>query len=289
MASKSLTLSIDAHSGSLESYLSYVRKLPLLSWEEERDYGRRFRDANDLEAARALVMSHLRVVVRIARGYQDYGLPFADLIQEGNIGLMKAVKSYDPERGVRLVSFAIHWIRAEIHEYILRNWRMVKVATTKAQRKLFFNLRKAKKHLSWLSRDEANGIADDLQVPVEQVMKMDAVMSRGDQSLNEPVGEDESGDTRIDMLGDDDASVEETYAESEHQAQTGQALARAMEDLDERSRHIIQSRWLAEEPATLQDLADLYQVSAERVRQLERKALTKLRGPIEDAVGTENV
>jgi len=289
MASKSLTLSIDAHSGSLESYLSYVRQLPLLSWEEEQDYGRRFRDANDLEAARALVMSHLRVVVRIARGYQDYGLPFADLIQEGNIGLMKAVKSYDPERGVRLVSFAIHWIRAEIHEYILRNWRMVKVATTKAQRKLFFNLRKAKKHLSWLSRDEANGIADDLQVPVEQVLKMDAVMSRGDQSLNEPVGEDESGDTRIDMLDDGDASVEETYAASEHKAQTGQALAQAMGDLDERSRHIIQSRWLAEEPATLQELADQYQVSAERVRQLERKALTKLRGPIEEAVGTENV
>ena len=288
MASKSLALAIDAHSGSLESYLSYVRRLPLLTWEEEQGYARSFRDEGDLDAARALVLSHLRVVVRIARGYQDYGLPYADLIQEGNIGLMKAVKNFDPDRGVRLVSFAIHWIRAEIHEYILRNWRMVKVATTKAQRKLFFNLRKAKKHLSWLSRDEANGIADDLQVPVEQVMKMDAVMSRGDQSLNEPVGEEEDGDTRLDMLGDDDGSAEEHYAESEHKAQTGQALSEALSDLDERSRHVIQSRWLAEEPTTLQELADKYQVSAERVRQIERKALAKLRGPIEAAVGAEN-
>ncbi|MFA9461402.1 RNA polymerase sigma factor RpoH [Thiohalorhabdus methylotrophus] len=288
MASKSLALSIDAHSGSLESYLSYVRRLPLLSWEEEQDYARRYRGEEDLEAARALVLSHLRVVVRIARGYQDYGLPFADLIQEGNIGLMKAVKNFDPDRGVRLVSFAVHWIRAEIHEYILRNWRMVKVATTKAQRKLFFNLRKAKKHLSWLSREEARDIAEDLQVPEEQVLKMDAVMSRGDQSLNEPIGEDEEGDTRVDMLADGGATVEEELAESEQKQRTGQALSRALANLDDRSRNIIQRRWLAEQPATLQELADQYEVSAERVRQIERKALTKLQGPISEAMEAEN-
>jgi len=288
MATRSLALSIDAHSGSLESYLSYVRQLPLLSWEEEQDYARRFRDQEDLDAARALVLSHLRVVVRIARGYQDYGLPFADMIQEGNIGLMKAVKHFDPDRGVRLVSFAIHWIRAEIHEYILRNWRMVKVATTKAQRKLFFNLRKTKKHLSWLSREEARDIAQDLQVPEDQVLKMDAVMSRGDQSLNEPVGEDEDGDTRVDLLSDGEATVEEGLAEAEYRQQTSAALSRALEDLDDRSRAIIQRRWLAEEPATLQQLADEYTVSAERVRQIERKALARLRGPISEAVGSES-
>ncbi|KPV39488.1 RNA polymerase factor sigma-32 [Thiohalorhabdus denitrificans] len=288
MASKSLTLSIDAHSGSLESYLSYVRRLPLLSWEEEQDYARRYRSEEDLEAARALVLSHLRVVVRIARGYQDYGLPFADLIQEGNIGLMKAVKNFDPDRGVRLVSFAVHWIRAEIHEFILRNWRMVKVATTKAQRKLFFNLRKAKKHLSWLSREEARDIADDLQVPEEQVLKMDAVMSRGDQSLNEPIGEDEDGDTRVDMLPDGGESVEEELAESEHKERTGEALASALANLDERSREIIQRRWLTDPAATLQELADELQISAERVRQIERKALTKLQGPIAEAMEAEN-
>ncbi|HKJ71926.1 MAG TPA: RNA polymerase sigma factor RpoH [Gammaproteobacteria bacterium] len=285
MASKSLALSIDAHSGSLESYLSYVRQLPLLSWQEEQDYARRYHDQEDVEAARALVLSHLRVVVRIARGYQDYGLPFADMIQEGNIGLMKAVKHFDPDRGVRLVSFAIHWIRAEIHEYILRNWRMVKVATTKAQRKLFFNLRKAKKHLSWLSRSEAEGIAEDLQVPVEQVMKMDAVMSRGDQSLNEPLGDDEDGDTRVDVLPDQGVTTEESVAESEYQARSTHALGTALAGLDDRSRSIVQRRWLAEEPATLQQLADEYEVSAERVRQIERKALTKLRAPIAEAMG----
>ncbi|MFP4560791.1 MAG: RNA polymerase sigma factor RpoH [Thiohalorhabdus sp.] len=288
MASKSLTLSIDAHSGSLESYLSYVRRLPLLSWEEEQDYARRYRSEEDLEAARALVLSHLRVVVRIARGYQDYGLPFADLIQEGNIGLMKAVKNFDPDRGVRLVSFAVHWIRAEIHEYILRNWRMVKVATTKAQRKLFFNLRKTKKHLSWLSREEARDIAEDLQVPEEQVLKMDAVMSRGDQSLNEPIGEDEDGDTRVDMLPDGGESVEEELAESELKERTGEALASALANLDTRSREIIQRRWLTEPAATLQELADELQISAERVRQIERKALTKLQGPIAEAMEAEN-
>ena len=289
MASKSLTLSIDAHSGSLESYLSHVRQLPLLSLEEEQDYARRFRGEGDLEAARALVLSHLRVVVRIARGYQDYGLPFADLIQEGNIGLMKAVKNFDPDRGVRLVSFAVHWIRAEIHEFILRNWRMVKIATTKAQRKLFFNLRKAKKHLSWLSREEARGIAEDLQVPEEQVLKMDAVMSRGDQSLNEPIGEDEDGDTRVDMLSDGGTTAEEELAESEHKERTGQALSRALAELDDRSRDIIQRRWLVEQPVTLQELADQYAVSAERIRQIERKALTRLQGPIAEAMGGDHV
>ncbi|MFB6261007.1 MAG: RNA polymerase factor sigma-32, partial [Thiohalorhabdaceae bacterium] len=197
-------------------------------------------------------------------------------------------KHFDPDRGVRLVSFAIHWIRAEIHEYILRNWRMVKVATTKAQRKLFFNLRKAKKHLSWLTRSEAEHIAEDLQVPVEQVLKMDAVMSRGDQSLNEPLGDDEDGDTRVDVLPDQEATVEEAFAESEYKAQTSQALGGALEQLDERSRSIVQRRWLAEEPATLQQLADEYAVSAERVRQLERKALTKLREPIAEAMGSDN-
>ncbi len=201
---------------------------------------------------------------------------------------MKAVKRFDPDRGVRLVTFAVHWIRAEIHEYVLRNWRMVKVATTKAQRKLFFNLRKAKKHLSWLTRSEAEGIAEDLQVPVEQVMRMDAVMSRGDQSLNEPIGEDEDGDTRLDLMPAGGAGTEEILAESERKELTGKALTRALGDLDERSRAIIQRRWLAEEPATLQELADQYHVSAERVRQIERKALTRLRGPIEEAMGADD-
>ncbi len=287
MTSKSLTLSIDAHSGSLESYLSYVRQLPLLSWEEEHSYAHRYRDDEDLDAARALVLSHLRVVVRIARGYQDYGLPFADMIQEGNIGLMKAVKHFDPDRGVRLVSFAVHWIRAEIHEYILRNWRMVKVATTKAQRKLFFNLRKNKKRLSWLSREEAQDIAHDLQVPEEQVLKMDAVMSQGDQSLNEPMSEEGESDTRLDLLPDERTTVEEDLAEAEYRQYTNGALSRALEGLDERSRTIIERRWLTEEPATLQQLADEYTVSAERVRQIESKALTKLRGPISEAVESE--
>ena len=284
MASTSLTPSIDAHTGSLESYLSYVRRLPLLSWEEEQDYAHRFSREGEVEAARALVLSHLRVVVRIARGYQDYGLPFPDLIQEGNIGLMKAVKNFDPERGVRLVSFAVHWIRAEIHEYILRNWRMVKVATTKAQRKLFFNLRKAKKHLSWLSREEAQGIAEDLDVPVEQVMKMDAVMSRGDQSLDEAMGDDEDGDPRVAMLPDRGVDTEQEVADTEYRQLTSGALSEALAGLDERSQAIVQRRWLTEEPATLQQIADEYEVSAERVRQLERKALKRLHGSMAETV-----
>jgi RNA polymerase sigma-32 factor len=286
MASKELALSVSAHAHSLDDYLSYVRSLPLLTWEEEQDYARRYRDSEDLEAARSLVMSHLRVVVRIARGYLDYGLPYGDLIQEGNIGLMKAVKNFDPDRGVRLVSFAIHWIRAEIHEFILRNWRIVKVATTKAQRKLFFNLRKSKKGLSWLGRDEANQIADDLDVPVEQVLKMDATMSQGDQSLDEPLGdEDDGGDTRVDMLADGSVALEEQYGEADYRQRTGQALTQALGELDERSRNIIERRWLAEEPTTLQELADTYDVSAERVRQLENKALKRLRGPLSEALG----
>ncbi len=284
MTSKAIELAIDAHSGSLESYLSYVRRLPILSWEEEQSYAHRYQSEGDLDAARSLVLSHLRVVVRIARGYLDYGLPFADIIQEGNIGLMKAVKHFKPDYGVRLVSFAIHWIRAEIHEYILRNWRIVKLATTKAQRKLFFNLRKSKKCLSWLKRDEAQGIAEDLQVPVEQVLKMDASMTQPDQSLDEPLGEEESGESRIDQLSDTSPGIEENLVDADYWERTGTALNHALEALDERSRGIIEQRWLADEPATLQGLADQYGVSAERIRQLEHKALKSLRNPLSEVV-----
>ena len=264
--------------GSLESYIQAVRALPVLSVEQELDYGRRLRDESDVEAARMLVMSHLRVVVHIARGYMGYGLQQADLIQEGNIGLMKAVKRFDPERGVRLVSFAIHWIKAEMHEYILRNWRTVRIATTKAQRKLFFNLRSMKQSLGTLGPDEVKRIAKDLGVKAEEVVEMETRIDGGDVALD-PVGDDEDNNYGpLTYLADpaDEPALQLEYKQSEAQRENG--LSKALEHLDERSRRIIQARWLNEDDTqTLHDLAAEYGVSAERIRQIEQKAMQKMK------------
>ena len=263
--------------GSLESYIQAVKALPVLSAEEESSYARRLRDDSDVEAARLLVTSHLRVVVHIARGYMGYGLPQADLIQEGNVGLMKAVRRFDPERGVRLVSFAIHWIKAEMHEYILRNWRMVRIATTKAQRKLFFNLRSMKQSLGTLEPDEVKRIAQDLGVKPEEVVEMETRFNGGDVAL-EPVGDDEDSYGPLTYLADpaQEPALQLESKQSAAQRETG--LVKALEHLDERSRRIIQARWLTEDHArTLHDLADEYGVSAERIRQIEHKAMQKMK------------
>jgi RNA polymerase sigma-32 factor len=255
----------------------------MLSAEEEKDLARRLRDFNDLDAARRLVMSHLRFVVHVARGYEGYGLAQADLIQEGNIGLMKAVKRFDPELNVRLVSFAVHWIRAEIHEFILRNWRIVKVATTKAQRKLFFNLRSAKQRLGWFTREEVDAVAKDLGVKPETVVEMEARMSGYDAPLEGDADHDE--DTGYvapiaylaDQRADPAAELEADEWESHHSDRLHQALAK----LDDRSRDIVSRRWLADNKSTLHELADQYQVSAERIRQLESNAIKKLKVALE--------
>ena len=265
--------------GSLEAYVSAVHQIPMLSQEEEQDLARRFSDENDLEAARKMVLSHLRFVVHVARGYSGYGLQVGDLIQEGNIGLMKAVKRFDPDHGVRLVSFAVHWIRAEMHEFILRNWRIVKVATTKAQRKLFFNLRKSKKRLGWMNAEEVNTVAKELGVPAATVMEMEARLNGRDVAFDAPVDADE--DERpapaaflIDHGADPYYAVE-TESEEESSLDT---LQRGLGRLDDRSRDIIQRRWLRDgDKATLQELADEYGVSAERIRQIEANAMKKMR------------
>ena len=272
------------HSGSLEAYVQSVGLIPVLSAEEERRLALKYREENDLEAARRLVLSNLRFVVHIARGYSGYGLSQSDLIQEGNIGLMKAVKRFDPDMNVRLVSYAVHWIRAEIHEFILRNWRIVKVATTKAQRKLFFNLRSAKKRLAWFGRDEVNNVAQDLGVRPEDVLEMEARISGYDASFD-PYGErDEAGERTMapaaylqDVRMDPTTQLEQ----EDWDAHNEERLRQAMDDLDERSRDILQQRWLADDKKTLQDLADKYQVSAERIRQLEKSAFKKIRSTLE--------
>ncbi|MGL5287522.1 RNA polymerase, sigma 32 subunit, RpoH [Aeromonas sp. RU39B] len=263
--------------GSLESYIQAVNTIPVLSAEEERALAERLQQDGDLEAARQLVMSHLRFVVHVAKSYAGYGLPQADLIQEGNIGLMKAVKRFDPSVGVRLVSFAVHWIKAEIHEYVLRNWRMVKVATTKAQRKLFFNLRKAKKHLGWFSHDEVRAVADDLGVSPEEVVEMEARMSGQDQAFD-LLDDDEDGFAPVHFLEDKSSDLASNIENDNWDDHATVRLSSALATLDERSQHIIRARWLDEEnKATLQELADAYGVSAERVRQLEKNALKKLK------------
>ena len=273
-------LPLNLPTGSLESYIQSVNQFPILSADEERELAVRLRDHNDLNAARALVLSHLRFVVRIARGYSGYGLPQGDLIQEGNIGLMKAVKRFDPDVGVRLVSFAVHWIRAEIHEFILRNWRIVKVATTKAQRKLFFNLRSAKERLGWFSQEEVNAVARDLGVKPETVLEMEARLSAQDAAFDGhgDDGDEEFHSTPAQYLGDnryDPARQVEGEEWSEHNLER---LEESLAGLDARSQEIIQRRWLADgEKATLQELADQYRVSAERIRQIEQNALRKLR------------
>ncbi|MFI4969925.1 MAG: RNA polymerase sigma factor RpoH [Lysobacterales bacterium] len=265
--------------GSLDAYVNAVHQIPMLSLDEEQSLAHRFVDEADLDAAKQMVLSHLRFVVHVARGYSGYGLQIGDLIQEGNIGLMKAVKRFDPEHGVRLVSFAVHWIRAEMHEFILRNWRIVKVATTKAQRKLFFNLRKSKKRLGWMNAEEVNTVARELGVPAATVMEMEARLNGRDVAFDTPVDADE--DERpspaaflIDHSADPYAAVE---AESEEEASLD-TLHRGLVKLDERSRDIIQRRWLRDDnKATLQELADEYGVSAERIRQIEANAMKKMR------------
>ncbi|MBA1148497.1 RNA polymerase sigma factor RpoH [Ectothiorhodospiraceae bacterium WFHF3C12] len=273
--------------GSEDSYIQAVNRIPMLSAEEEQNLALRYRDEEDINAARQLVMSHLRFVVHIARGYTGYGLPLADLIQEGNIGLMKAVKRFDPDVGVRLVSFAVHWIRAEIHEFILRNWRIVKVATTKAQRKLFFNLRGSKKRLGWLNRSEVNAVAQDLGVKPETVVEMESRLSGQDVGYDPaPESDDEDGAIRAPAayLEDQRLDPAQEVERDDWDTHQSEALTSALSGLDERSRDIVQRRWLAEPKATLQELADHYQVSAERIRQLEKNAMKKLRAAMaEDA------
>ncbi len=267
-------------SGSEEAYIQAVNQIPVLSVEDEQSLAIAYRQNEDLEAARQLVLAHLRFVVHIARGYNGYGLPLADLIQEGNIGLMKAVKRFDPEVKVRLVSFAVHWIRAEIHEYILRNWRIVKVATTKAQRKLFFNLRSSKKRLGWLSADEVKRVAGDLGVKPETVVEMESRLSGHDIAFDpQPESDDEDAVVRSPAAFLQDSSMDPAAAteQSDWNAHQTSSLRQALDGLDERSRDIVQRRWLLDDKTTLQELADQYQVSAERIRQLEKNAMGKLR------------
>lgn len=265
--------------GSLDAYLERVSRIPVLSREEERRLAERFRSHNDLAAARQLVLSHLRFVVHIARGYSGYGLPVGDLIQEGNVGLMKAVKRFDPALNVRLVSFAVHWIRAEIHEYVLRNWRLVKIATTKAQRKLFFNLRRLKKNLTWLSAEETAAVARDLGVSVGEVAEMEKRLAARDLSFDPaPETDEEESYTPAAYLPAPDADPAQHVEAAESAARSSSSLRGALDALDARSRDIVERRWMSDSKATLHELADQYGVSAERIRQIEAAALGKLRG-----------
>ncbi len=273
-----ITLPMPSASGSLVNYIQAVNRIPLLTQEQETEYGRRLRDHGDLEAARQLVLSHLRLVVSIARGYVGYGLPQADLIQEGNIGLMKAVKRFDPERGVRLVSFAMHWIRAEIHEFVLRNWRLVKIATTKAQRKLFFNLRSMRHSTATLGPDEVREIAKDLGVKPEEVVEMEARMLNQDAALDPVIDDDQDNFSPISYLTAENAEPAALLEAEQDATLRVDGLSNALANLDDRSRRIIEARWLTEKnPLTLHDLATEFGVSAERIRQIEVKALNKMK------------
>jgi len=280
MTSTTLAFPTPASLGSIDHYIQAVNRFPLLTAQQEVDLGRRLRDDNDLEAARELVLSHLRLVVAVSRNYLGYGLPQADLIQEGNVGLMKAVRRFDPERGVRLVSFALHWIKAEIHEYILRNWRLVKVATTKAQRKLFFNLRSMKTGPGSLSRKEASSIARELGVKPEEVFEMETRLSGQDIALEPQPGEESETLAPIGYLTDPAVEPVQLLEHAETARNRSEGLRRALAKLDSRSREVIEARWLREDDdhATLQELADQYGVSAERIRQIESKALKTMRG-----------
>ena len=282
----SFTLPIPSATGSLDSYIQTVNRFPILSQQEETDLARRLRDHEDLDAARQLIVSHLRVVVSVARGYLGYGLQQADLIQEGNIGLMKAVKRFDPERGVRLVSFAVHWIRAEMHEFILRNWRLVKIATTKAQRKLFFNLRSMKAGLNTLSHDEVKAMAATLGVKPAEVVEMETRLGGQDVAL-EPLNDDgEESYAPIAYLADANAEPGRVLEHAQEEQQRGEGLTNALASLDPRSRRIIETRWLKEkDQATLHDLAAEFGVSAERIRQIEVKAMQKMRSHMSAAAG----
>jgi RNA polymerase sigma-32 factor len=269
--------------GSIDAYIQAVNRVPLLTADEEVQFARRFRQGDDLDAAGRLVTSHLRLVVAVARNYLGYGLPHADLIQEGNIGLMKAVKRFDPERGVRLVSFALHWIKAEIHEFILRNWRLVKVATTKAQRKLFFNLRSMKQGLGTMSPDQVEGIARELNVKPAEVAEMETRLSGGDIALEGRIEDGEEEFAPIAYLADEDSEPTEVLQRRQHDVLQTEGVRQAIDQLDPRSRRIIEARWLNEDAdgrvgtATLHELADEFGVSAERIRQIEAKALQKMR------------
>jgi len=266
--------------GSLDAYIGAVNRFPVLSVEDEQALARRYRDEEDLDAARTLVMSHLRFVVHVARGYNGYGLQMGDLVQEGNIGLMKAVKRFDPDQGVRLVSFAVHWIRAEMHEFILKNWRIVKVATTKAQRKLFFNLRRAKKRLGWMTHAEVQAVARDLNVPEAEVLEMESRLNGRDIGFDAPADEDEerappSPASYLVAQGDDPSMTYELADEEDSQLDL---LRKGLAKLDARSRDIIRRRWLDDSSkVTLQELADEYGVSAERIRQIEAGAMKKMK------------
>jgi RNA polymerase sigma-32 factor len=265
--------------GSLDSYIDRVSQIPVLSKEDEIALAVRFRSEADLDAARQLVLSHLRFVVHIARGYLGYGLPMGDLVQEGNVGLMKAVKRFDPTVGVRLVSFAVHWIRAEIHEYVLRNWRLVKVATTKSQRKLFFNLRKMKKNLAWLSEAETAAVARDLGVDVADVREMEQRLSARDMSFDPtPESDEEESYSPAMYLPASNADPAVEVENEEWEEDSTERLSMALEKLDERSRSILKRRWMTDDKATLHELADEYGISAERVRQVESNAINKLKG-----------
>ena len=271
-----------AGTGNLDAYIQEVYKIPMLTLEEEQELACRYRDEDDLEAARRLVLAHLRFVVHVAKGYSGYGLALGDLIQEGNIGLMKAVKRFDPEREVRLVSFAVHWIRAEMHEFILRNWRIVKVATTKAQRKLFFNLRKSKKRLGWLNMQEVNQVAEDLGVKPEVVLEMESRLSGQDVGFDLTAADDDDKPmvapaAYLENPGRDPLAEAEAEDLASH---NNSLLYEGLDELDDRSRDIIRSRWLTDDKSTLQELADQYGVSAERIRQLEANAMNKLRASL---------
>lgn len=282
-ATKSLqtTLNIGMPITSVEAYIGYVNQIPLLSQAEETDLAIRLQKNNDLEAAKKMVLSHARYVVKIAKGYQGYGLPLNDLIQEGNIGLMKAVKRFDPSVGVRLVTFAVHWIKSEMHEFILKNWRIVKIATTKAQRKLFFNLRSAKKRLGWFTNEEVNDVAKDLGVKPEEVREMEMRLNSNDASFDSHEDDDDDDHhtslVPANFITDHRYNPAQELENSDWSEQSGNHLHAALEQLDERSQDILNARWLDENKLTLQELADKYQVSAERIRQLEKIALQKLK------------
>ncbi|MGR9013041.1 MAG: RNA polymerase sigma factor RpoH [Gammaproteobacteria bacterium] len=281
--SNALALPVNLSVGTFDAYLNVVRQMPKLTVEQERELALKFRDDGDLEAARELVMTNLRFVVHVARGYSGYGLSMPDIIQEGNIGLMKAVKRFDPDVGVRLVSFAVHWIKAEIHEYVIKNWGIVKVATTKAQRKLFFNLRKSKQDLGWLSNDEAVAIANDLDVDVSIVYEMEKRLGSRDMSFDMPVDEsaEESYIAPASYLHQYDTDPAVLLENSDWEGHEQDLLSGALSKLDERSLDILSSRWLMDKKATLHELADRYNVSAERIRQLEQNAMKKLRAAVE--------
>jgi len=280
LVTRNQTLAIAMPTGNLDQYIHAAFKIPVLSATEERSLALRLQSEGDLDAARELVMSHLRFVVRIARGYSGYGLALGDLVQEGNIGLMKAVKRFDPDAGVRLVSYAVHWVRAEIHEFVLRNWRIVKVATTKSQRKLFFNLRSKKKRLGWLNQEEVNNVAEDLGVKPEVVMEMESRLSGQDIGFDLTAADDDEDSHHFApaaYLTDESNDPALVVEQSDWSSEATGNLSSAMEQLDERSRTILQERWLTEDKSTLHELAARYDVSAERIRQLEKNAIGKLK------------